>query len=1308
MHRQGNRDAGKRIVAVIAVLLVAFGLVARMVSPAEALPDTAPPELHGGTLAEPSIVADAPADSDRTLHFTASLSDNTTGMQYAFAQFVSPSSKQYFSVAFAVPFGGAIITPVDVAGTGTLQRYAETGTWTLQSFSMMDVATNQINLNNAAVATTGFPTSFAVTGTDDLVAPDVIPASSSILPGTPLPGDDADPATRTFTIQTHLTDNLAGVAWISAGFTLNGHWVYPSFNRISGDELDGTWVGTATVPRYSAVGTWQLQNLQVGDRVQNQLDLDATGAAAIGFPTTFEVTGTDDLTPPALVAFDFDPKKFNNVGCKTTVNITAHLTDGVSGTSYFGLSFNGPAGQYHSASLSLASGTEADGIWTGSFSLPFESATGTWTLGNAYLGDHANNQANFSAGDLTTAGFPTAFAVVAGTGEVCVSPDLTLQEGGSANTTVNMTTQPAADVDVALTQAPGVGAASATQLSLSPTTVHFTPENWNVPQSVTVQALDDAITEANPHQAIIKGAATSADPVFDGQAPTATVTISEKSPSLVAAASPGSVHGTDGYSTSWTFTLTNTGAGGASNPQFVVSVPAVPPGFTITSPGSMNDGFTCAEAVLGGSTDYTCTRAAPLIPGEIAAFTITTDAHGDPGDAPVITATGTADATAATPASTATATAMIDTPIFNLHVSTTTDVGQQALGGPVNWTATVENTSTDLQDATGIVFTFDVPTGLDLSGPPVMSGYACTPSSGSGPITVTCSGGPPLPVTKTATLTVPTSVTAADGEKLTSIASAKADQTDADPSDDSAAAAVTVADVADISTTKTVSSSSVADGQTVTWTITATNTSTTTAAVSPTISDTLPGGLTPVNVVAPTGFTCTTTSSDLQCSASTLAAGATAELRFDTVVKAKFGSKFVNTATATAKNDPDPKNDEASAGVKISANTGRISGTVTEVGSGDPLGGIDVRVFDPVTLREVAGSQTQPDGTYQIDNVDVGGYLVRFTDQSGTHAQQWYDHVDPLSAASTVVIASAGDEAGKIDAALDSGFTISGTVTSESDASPLGGICVAAFDPSAPNFNNSAAAETQTASDGTYALTGLAPTPYLILFRDCSKTPVYALEFHDGGTGTADATQATEVNPKGLGQDIDAALGTGGSLSGSVFQLPGNVGIEGRCVVVFSPGFGALAVTITDANGAYHLGGVPTGQWYVAAGDCKGGDDAEFVWYDGPTSIPVTRADDGADPVRDGAKLVAVVAGAETTGINLYFGAASGGETPTDTPTGATPTDPAAAANAGTSSPLSGSLPRTGVPGPDMAILGGVLLGVGLFVVKMSEVRRAR
>ncbi|WP_341732605.1 Calx-beta domain-containing protein [Microcoleus sp. EPA2] len=53
----------------------------------------------------------------------------------------------------------------------------------------------------------------------------------------------------------------------------------------------------------------------------------------------------------------------------------------------------------------------------------------------------------------------------------------------------------------------------------NPIALNFTPANWNVPQTVTVKAVDDDVTEANPHTSTILHTASSADPNYDGSTP---------------------------------------------------------------------------------------------------------------------------------------------------------------------------------------------------------------------------------------------------------------------------------------------------------------------------------------------------------------------------------------------------------------------------------------------------------------------------------------------------------------------------------------------------------------------------------------------------------------------------------------------------------------------------------------------------------------------------------------------------------------------------------------------------------------------
>jgi hypothetical protein len=83
-------------------------------------------------------------------------------------------------------------------------------------------------------------------------------------------------------------------------------------------------------------------------------------------------------------------------------------------------------------------------------------------------------------------------------------------ESGTTDTyTLVLGTQPTADVVVSVT--------GTDQVSVSPTTLTFTPENWDIPQMVTVSAADDSVVEG-AHIAVITHSAVSTDAGYDGLA----------------------------------------------------------------------------------------------------------------------------------------------------------------------------------------------------------------------------------------------------------------------------------------------------------------------------------------------------------------------------------------------------------------------------------------------------------------------------------------------------------------------------------------------------------------------------------------------------------------------------------------------------------------------------------------------------------------------------------------------------------------------------------------------------------------------
>ncbi len=80
------------------------------------------------------------------------------------------------------------------------------------------------------------------------------------------------------------------------------------------------------------------------------------------------------------------------------------------------------------------------------------------------------------------------------TAGITVSPTsglVTTESGGTATFTVVLTTQPSADVTLALSSS------DTTEGTVSPTPLTFTSADWNIAQTVTVTGVDDAVIDGN-------------------------------------------------------------------------------------------------------------------------------------------------------------------------------------------------------------------------------------------------------------------------------------------------------------------------------------------------------------------------------------------------------------------------------------------------------------------------------------------------------------------------------------------------------------------------------------------------------------------------------------------------------------------------------------------------------------------------------------------------------------------------------------------------------------------------------------------
>ena len=104
-------------------------------------------------------------------------------------------------------------------------------------------------------------------------------------------------------------------------------------------------------------------------------------------------------------------------------------------------------------------------------------------------------------------------------GIVLEPKSIEITEGGTASYTVALALQPTETVTVTMTTALG-----ATDLSVDITELYFTPENWNQPQTVNVDAMEDVDAVADATVTLVHEASGGA---YEGVTSEATVTIKE-------------------------------------------------------------------------------------------------------------------------------------------------------------------------------------------------------------------------------------------------------------------------------------------------------------------------------------------------------------------------------------------------------------------------------------------------------------------------------------------------------------------------------------------------------------------------------------------------------------------------------------------------------------------------------------------------------------------------------------------------------------------------------------------------------------
>jgi hypothetical protein len=295
-----------------------------------------------------------------------------------------------------------------------------------------------------------------------------------------------------------------------------------------------------------------------------------------------------------------------------------------------------------------------------------------------------------------------------------------------------------------------------------------------------------------------------------------------------------------------------------------------------------------------------------------------------------------------------------------------------------------------------------------------------------------------------------------------------------------------------------------------------------------------------------------------------------------------------------------------------SSATGEITGVVTEPGGAGVKGAIVV-VFDRHG-HALGQATTAANGTYTFDKLPTGDYQVQFESGPEQSFAPQYDN----GSVSVVEGAVTYD----VDAQLHAGGTIAGVVQ-DGAGGAVGGIEVSVY--SAGGLAPEEVGSTVTAADGSYSVGGLASGDYLVRFANAFEPAVsWVTQFYSGQATLATATPVA-VTEGSTASGVDAALASGGTISGTVSDSS-SAPVVGVRVEVLDSGGHYVSSAVSEAGGSWSVGNLAAGSYLVRF--VPAGENLLGEYY--PASA--TQA---------GAHAVTVAAGVATAGIDAQLPAGS-------------------------------------------------------------------
>eukprot|EP01060_Flectonema_neradi_P009436 TRINITY_DN1671_c2_g3_i1.p1 TRINITY_DN1671_c2_g3~~TRINITY_DN1671_c2_g3_i1.p1 ORF type:complete len:6512 (+),score=1571.45 TRINITY_DN1671_c2_g3_i1:146-19681(+) len=292
------------------------------------------------------------------------------------------------------------------------------------------------------------------------------------------------------------------------------------------------------------------------------IDGDQTHSITIGPASSTTDTNYDGRAAPPITTTNQDNDSFG----VHVVPKSGTVTEAGPGTSEFVISLNSQP------SADVFVGVSSSVIEQGTiFPASLQFTPATWNVpqtltvtavDDAIADGNSNFQIDFQSlqsndpdyDNQNTAAIPM-IAIDNDVAGITVLPQqilVTSELGGTAQFTIVLNSRPSGTNTVRYTWT-----GDATEGSISPTSVLFTKDNWNIPQDVTITGLDDELDD-NDQTYIITAAVTTVDPEYTGLAvPTVTVTNTDDDTAGVTVSKTDVRTSEDGTTDTFTVVLTS-------------------------------------------------------------------------------------------------------------------------------------------------------------------------------------------------------------------------------------------------------------------------------------------------------------------------------------------------------------------------------------------------------------------------------------------------------------------------------------------------------------------------------------------------------------------------------------------------------------------------------------------------------------------------------------------------------------------------------------------------------------------------------